>query len=64
LLKLAGPAADRLPVHAHAARNLGLAELLPQQSRRRQPPPFQGSEIAPHSCWISHALMNFDDQDR
>jgi len=56
LLKLVGPAADRLPVHTHLVRDRGLAEPLPQQSRRRQPPPLQGSKIAPHSCRISHAL--------
>lgn len=51
-----GPAADQLPVHAYPARDLGLAEPLPQHSRHRQPPPFQGSEIAPYSCRISYAL--------
>jgi hypothetical protein len=55
LLKLARPAADRLPMHAHRPRHLGLAESLFKQSRRFHPPLFQSSEVPPHPRWITHA---------
>jgi hypothetical protein len=56
LLQLARPTADRLAVHSHPPRHLGLAQPLPQQSRRFQPPPLQPCEVPPHTRWISHAL--------
>lgn len=54
LLQLLRPAAHRLPMHAHAARHLGLVQTLRQQPRRFQPAPLQRCKIPFHSGWISH----------
>jgi hypothetical protein len=56
LFQVPRPAADRLPVDAHLARHLGLAESCSEQSRRLHSPRFQRREIPPHTCWITHAL--------
>lgn len=55
--QLPRPAADRLPMYAHRTRHLRLTEPLAQQARRLQPSPFQGFEVPPHSCWITHASI-------
>ena len=56
-LELFGPAAHRLPVHAHAPSHLGLRHSLAQQTCAQQTPPFQILElfgISPYSSWVSH----------
>ena len=56
LFQFAGPAADRLSMHADLARDLGLAESCSEQSRRLHSPRFQRGEVPPHTRWITHAL--------
>ena len=58
VVELFGPAAHRLPVHAHPPSHLGLRHSLAQQMCAQQTPPFQFLElfgISPYSSWISHA---------
>ena len=58
MLQLFGPAAHRLPVHAHSPSHLGLRHSLAQQTCAQQTPPFQFLElfgIPPYSSWVSHA---------
>jgi len=54
-LPLPGPAAHRLPVHAHLAGHFRWAQALGQQPRRPPAPPFQSDKVSSHSGWISHA---------
>ena len=54
-LQLPGPAAHRLPVHAHLAGHFRWAQALGQQPRRPPAPSFQGDKVSSYSGWISHA---------
>jgi hypothetical protein len=56
VLQLFGPAAHRLPVHAHPGSHLGLRHSLAQQICAQQASPFQFLELSgtpPYSSWVS-----------